>query len=74
MISARATKANTDAQRKWEYRVLTKDELPATQAKDLATALNKLGDEGWELVAAGSTYIFKRPKNENRIEDMRRRV
>ena len=69
-----ATKPNADAQRKWEYRVLTKDELPTTQAKDLAAALNRLGDDGWELVAAGSTYIFKRPKNENRIEELRRRV
>jgi hypothetical protein len=59
---------------KWEYRVLGKDQLPKAQAKDLADALNKLGDEGWELVAAGDTYIFKRPKSQDRAEGMRRQV
>ena len=59
---------------RWEYRVLDKDQLPKAQAKDLADALNRLGDEGWELVAAGETYIFKRPKSEDRAEGMRRQV
>jgi hypothetical protein len=60
--------------RKWEYRVVGKDQLPKAQAKDLVDALNKLGDEGWELVAAGDAYIFKRPKSEDRAEEMRRQV
>jgi hypothetical protein len=54
---------------KWEYRVLAKREVAELGKKDLAAGLNKLGDEGWELVAvepqAGRssgqpTYYFKR--------------
>jgi hypothetical protein len=36
---------------KWEYKVLTKDVIAELANKDFAAGLNKLGDEGWELVA-----------------------
>jgi hypothetical protein len=36
---------------KWEYKVLTKDEIAGLSNKDFAAGLNKLGEEGWELVA-----------------------
>jgi hypothetical protein len=47
---------------KWEYRVFTKVEVLDLGNKDLTTGLNKLGEEGWELAAIDSAYIFKRPK------------
>ncbi len=48
---------------RWEYRVLTEEQVTALGKKDLTAGLNKLGDEGWELVTAGARYIFKRPKD-----------
>jgi hypothetical protein len=47
---------------RWEYRVLTRDQLVELGKKDLATGLNRLGDEGWELAAVDAGYIFKRPR------------
>lgn len=60
---------------KWEYRVLTPsaiEELGGKGTGALAAGLNKLGDDGWELVAIEpghvpppvklSRYVFKRPK------------
>ncbi len=62
---------------KWEYRVSTEDELEKLggyelgktpyDKKFLEAGLNKLGEEGWELVQAGrgdrnQTCVFKRPK------------
>jgi hypothetical protein len=49
---------------KWEYRVLTKEQIIDLGKKDLAAGLNKLGDEGWELVVAEPQYVFKRPKDQ----------
>jgi hypothetical protein len=57
---------------KWEYQALSKEQVVAHGKKDLAAGLNKLGDDGWELVAvvpegrperrAGqATFYFKRP-------------
>jgi len=72
-----------DAQRQiqWEYRVLTKDQLLNAGKKDLAAALNRLGSQGWELVAietalAPSTFYFKRPRQSlaEQIEDYKARV
>jgi hypothetical protein len=48
---------------RWEYRVLTEEQVAALGKKDLAAGLNELGGEGWELVTAGAHYIFKRPKD-----------
>jgi hypothetical protein len=51
---------------KWEYRILTKGEVLELGNKDLTAGLNKLGDEGWELAAVDSAYLFKRPKGPSR--------
>lgn len=51
---------------KWEYRVLTKEQVADLGKKDLAAGLNQLGDEGWEMVAIevgkSTEYYFKRPR------------
>jgi hypothetical protein len=56
----------SDPAPKWEYRVLTKEQVLDLGKKDLATGLNKLGDDGWELVAVDAAYIFKRVKSPGR--------
>jgi hypothetical protein len=50
---------------RWEYRVLTRDQVLDLGKKDLAAGLNKLGVEGWELAAIDGVYIFKRMRQEN---------
>jgi hypothetical protein len=67
----RATGGAAAATPKWEYKQVDVTELlgdPAT-FKNLPINLNKLGEEGWELVAVGpskdggiSQYVFKRPQ------------
>lgn len=58
----------------WEYRTLSRDAIAELGNKDLNTGLNKLGEEGWELVALAADanlnrkgswaeYYFKRPKD-----------
>jgi hypothetical protein len=37
---------------KWEYKALTREEITELGQKDLTAGLNKLGDEGWEMVGA----------------------
>jgi len=60
---------------KWEYKVLNRGEIADLGNKDFATGLNKLGDEGWEMVALGpgvrntQEYYFKRPKARAAGED-----
>jgi hypothetical protein len=61
--TASAADVKPDVVYQWEYRVLSEEQVIALAKKDLAAGLNKLGDEGWELVTAGGNYIFKRPKN-----------
>jgi hypothetical protein len=65
-----------DAGPKWEYRVLTKAQVLDLGKKDLATGLNQLGDDGWELVAVDAAYIFKRIKNPSRehVAEIQRRI
>jgi hypothetical protein len=69
---------------------LTKEQILDLGKKDLTAGLNKLGDEGWELVtvdparpapgaglpAKPAEYYFKRPRNvlPERLEDVKRRV
>jgi hypothetical protein len=61
--AARADEVESDGVFRWEYRVLTEEQVIALGKKDLQAGLNKLGDEGWELVTAGAHYILKRPKD-----------
>jgi len=50
---------------KWEYKIVTSSVRSSGDEQEL----NRLGEEGWELVAAtwgdthGSKYIFKRRKS-----------
>lgn len=63
---------------RWEYRVETPWSLTGDQKFSMTEGLNKLGNEGWELVAiesssqkAGnppSNYIFRRPTTKALIE------
>jgi hypothetical protein len=63
---------------KWEYRVLTKDQVLDLGKKDLTAGLNKIGDEGWELIAVEQIggYIFKRPKDLDRkqVEEIKQQI
>ena len=61
---------------KWEYQILTKEQVIEVGKKDLTTGLNKLGDQGWELAAVETAYIFKRAKSQNGvwIEDVKRQI
>lgn len=46
---------------KWEYKVLSRSGGP----DKVTVRFNKLGDEGWELVAVDELYAhFRRPKSE----------
>jgi hypothetical protein len=69
-----AAEEKTDAIPRWEYRVLTKAQVIDVARKDLAAGLNKLGDEGWELVAVKEVYIFKRPSISQQVEKIRSRI
>jgi hypothetical protein len=64
--SASCAEAKPGTVPRWEYRVLTKGQVRDLGKGDLAAALNKLGDEGWELVAVEPAYIFKRPREQQR--------
>jgi hypothetical protein len=55
-----------DGGMRWQYRVLSKEQVLELGKKDLALGLNKLGDEGWELAGVDGAYIFKRPRDHNR--------
>ena len=57
------------AAKQWEHLALA---YPARLDKELSKRINRLGDEGWQLVCVtasqrdgtteGTTYYFKRPK------------
>jgi hypothetical protein len=45
----------------WEYRVLTREQVLELGKKDMAAGLNKLGAEGWELVAIEPANVAAKP-------------
>jgi hypothetical protein len=61
-VAAPAAEHEPQAMLRWQYKVLTKEQLLELGNKDLAAGLNKLGDQGWELVGFKDGYIFKRSK------------
>ena len=89
-VAGLGAEARSSALPKWEYRVLTKDEVLKLGQKDLTAGLNKLGDAGWELVAVESDaqepasraaqksaqFYFKRPANliEKQAEAIKERI
>jgi hypothetical protein len=51
----------TDAPRRWQYKVVAETDILKLGKDDLATGLNKLGEDGWELVGFEKTrFILKR--------------
>src|SRR5690242_12280434 len=74
--AVRSAEPRPEAVLKWEYRVLSKEQVLELGKKDLTAGLNALGEEGWELVAAEPSYIFKRPKGPGpkQVEDLKRQV
>jgi hypothetical protein len=50
----------------WEYRVLTKNQILELGKNELASGLNRVGGDGWQLVAVEPsqppTFYFKRPR------------
>src|SRR6516162_9528887 len=75
-VTAFSDEARPAAAQQWEYRILPKEKILELGKKKLAAGLNKLGDEGWELVAIDGDYIFKRPKHrmQKPIEDIKREL
>src|SRR5262245_48423878 len=73
-VTALSAEGTSDAVTKWEYRVLTKEQVLDLGKKDLAAGLNALGEEGWELAAVEAAYIFKRPRQQKKLEDLQRQV
>jgi len=69
-----AAGATAGAKRTWEYRVLTKAQVMELGMQDLAAGLNRLGDEGWELAAVDSGYIFKRPRLQRTLAEKKQQV
>jgi hypothetical protein len=75
-VTALAAEGRPDAVARWEYRVLTKEQVVDLGKKDLAAGLNALGDDGWELVVTEPAFIFKRPKGlaRRQAEEVKRRI
>jgi ABC-type Fe3+-hydroxamate transport system substrate-binding protein len=71
-----AAELKPDGVTRWEYRVLTKDQVLDLGKKDFTVGLNKLGAEGWELIAFEGGYIFKRPKDQDRkqVEEIKQQI
>jgi hypothetical protein len=61
---------------RWEYRVMSKDQVLELGKKDLAAGLNQLNHDGWELAAVDGAYIFKRRRvlNQSAIEQLKLRL
>jgi hypothetical protein len=62
---------------KWEYRILTREQVAKLGKNDVVAGLNRLGKDGWELVAvepalapakgAGAVQFYlKRPRDDRR--------
>jgi hypothetical protein len=75
-VIARAAEGKPEGAPRWEYRVLTKEQVSELGKNDLAAGLNKLGDDGWELAAVDAAYIFKRPRDQaaKQPEDLKAQV
>jgi hypothetical protein len=74
---AEAPAGKSVARPQWEYQTLTREKLAEMGKNDLAAGLNKLGEDGWELVAVtpaqqpspqmprtAAEYYFKRLKGQ----------
>ena len=83
LASAFAQEAPSSSPVKWEYRVLSRDQIAELGKNDLAAGLNRLGEDGWQLVtvepaftleknstvpARAAQYYLIRPKDYPRIQ------
>src|SRR5258708_7718369 len=68
VTDARGAQDKPAAAPQWEYRILTKQQVLDLGKSDLATGLNQLGSDGWELAAVDGGYIFKRPRSHPRAQ------
>src|SRR6266702_2739036 len=60
-IAGPTTKGAPEAPRiRWEYSVLTKEEVAKAGKDDFRAGLNKLGEEGWELVTIETQSLVPR--------------
>jgi hypothetical protein len=60
---------------RWEYRVLSKEQVIDLGNKDLLAGLNRLGSDRWELAAVDGSYIFKRRMQASEsLENKKRRL
>ncbi len=69
LAPAQEKAAQPPAVMKWEYKVANVPQVGRNDEETLEKALNKFGDDGWELVsetrtslAAFKAFILKRPK------------
>ena len=46
---------------KWEYQILTKEQIIELGKKDLTAGLNRLGEQGWELAAVEGPTSLNEP-------------
>jgi hypothetical protein len=71
------------ARSKWEYLVRTREGIVKKGENDLETGMNRLGEEGWELIAIepnlqpsgdgerrirSTSYYFKRPRQSSSLQ------
>ena len=73
-LPAAVVAAPPETETQWEYRVLTREQLIDLGKKDLTAGLNRLGEDGWELAAVESGYIFKRPRQQKTLEGIKRQL
>lgn len=75
-IASLPAQGSLDAGPRWEYRVLTREQILDTSKKDLAAGLNQLGEQGWELIGVDGAYLFKRARGRtpNQHADVKQRL
>ena len=55
-LAAFAQEAASAIPVKWEYRVLSRDQIAELGKNDLAAGLNRLGEHGWQLVTVEPAF------------------
>jgi hypothetical protein len=60
-VAVLGAEARSSGLPKWEYRVLTKDEVVKLGQKDLTAGLNRLGDAGWSWWPSNQTLKSRHP-------------
>jgi hypothetical protein len=63
LVAASGQGASPATRAKWEYRVLTREQVAKLGKNDLVAGLNLLGEEGWELVSVEPAFTPPRDSN-----------